>query len=170
MKRVLAFTQTSPCFYVPEVQVFIKKTAGKGEIARNEEFVLFPQCYLPFWRTFAIFMKFKIVVCRLFQFGKVQNLSFRKGLIRFRKKIVRLEFYATSTVFQLFNGDSSQIHVFWTTFNQYFTRPLSWHWWVSRSAITIILSAKAKSFKDFGLSRPGIEPTTSRPRSGRFNH
>ena len=34
-------------------------------------------------------------------------------------------FYAVSTVFQLFNGDSSQIHVSWTTFNQYLTSPLS---------------------------------------------
>ena len=25
---------------------------GKGEIARNEQFLLFPQCFLPFWRTF----------------------------------------------------------------------------------------------------------------------
>ena len=29
----------------------------------------------------AIFIKFEIVVCKLFQFGRVQNLSFGKGLI-----------------------------------------------------------------------------------------
>ena len=28
----------------------------------------------------AIFIKFKIVICKLFQFGRVQNLSFGKGL------------------------------------------------------------------------------------------
>ena len=28
-----------------------KKTVGKGEIARNEQFLLFPQCFLPVWRT-----------------------------------------------------------------------------------------------------------------------
>ena len=27
------------------------KTLGKGEIARNEQFLLFPQCFLSFWRT-----------------------------------------------------------------------------------------------------------------------
>ena len=28
-----------------------ENTVGKGEIARNEQFLLFPQCFLPFWRT-----------------------------------------------------------------------------------------------------------------------
>ena len=36
-----------------------------------------------------------------------------------------LEFYAISTVFQLLNGDSSQMHVPWTILNQYLTSPLS---------------------------------------------
>ena len=38
---------------------------GKGEIARNKQFLLFPQCFLPVWRTSAIFIKFEIVVCKL---------------------------------------------------------------------------------------------------------
>ena len=29
-----------------------KNTVGKGEIARNEQFLLYPQCFLHFWRTF----------------------------------------------------------------------------------------------------------------------
>ena len=56
--------------------------------------------------------------------------------------------YAVSTVFQLFNGDNSQIHVSWTFFfffNQYLTSSLSWHWLASRSAIPMILSAKGES-------------------------
>ena len=28
---------------------------GKGEIAHNEQFLLFPQCFLPIWRTFCHF-------------------------------------------------------------------------------------------------------------------
>ena len=43
----LTLSQTSPGFYVSVVQVF-ENTAGKGEIARNEQFLLFPQCFLPF--------------------------------------------------------------------------------------------------------------------------
>ena len=77
---------------------------------------------------------------------------------------------AVSTVFQLFSGDSSQIHISWTILYQYLTSPLSCRW----RASLIILTAKGKvtttNFKDSGLSRPGIEPTTSRLRGGRSNH
>ena len=45
----------------------------------------------------------------------------------FLEKFVK-GFYAVSTVFQLLDGDSSQIQVSWTIFNQYLTSPLSWHW------------------------------------------
>ena len=57
-----------------------ENTVGKGEIARNEQFLLFPvfnthlQNFLPF------FIQFKIVVCNLFQFGGVKNLLFGKSL------------------------------------------------------------------------------------------
>ena len=52
-------------------------------------------------------------------------------------------FYAVSTGFHLFDGDSSQIYVYWTIyFNQYLTSPLSWQWRASHSAIPIIPSAK----------------------------
>ena len=56
-----------------------------------------------------------------------------------------LGFYVVSKVFQLFNSDNSQIHVFWTIFNQYLTSLLSGHWRASRSAIPIILSTKRES-------------------------
>ena len=29
-----------------------ENTVGKGEITRNEQFLLFPQCFLPVWITF----------------------------------------------------------------------------------------------------------------------
>ena len=32
-----------------------ENTVGKGEIARNEQFLLFPQCFLPIWITFCHF-------------------------------------------------------------------------------------------------------------------
>ena len=32
-----------------------ENTVGKEEIARNEQFLLFPQCFLPIWRTFCEF-------------------------------------------------------------------------------------------------------------------
>ena len=48
-----------------------ENTVGKGEIARNEQFHLFPQCFLPIWITFCHVVKFEIVVCELFHFGRV---------------------------------------------------------------------------------------------------
>ena len=48
-----------------------ENTVGKGEIARNEQFLLFPQCFLPIWITFCHFVKLEIVVCKVFQFGRV---------------------------------------------------------------------------------------------------
>ena len=48
-----------------------ENTVGKAEIARNKQFFLFLQRFLPFWRTFAIFTKFEIVVCKLFHFERV---------------------------------------------------------------------------------------------------
>ena len=37
--------------------------------------------FYPSGELFAIFMEFKIVVCKLFQFGRAKNLSLGKGLI-----------------------------------------------------------------------------------------
>ena len=48
-----------------------ENTVGKGEIACYEQFLLFPQCFYPFWTVFFHFIIFKIVVCQLFQFGRV---------------------------------------------------------------------------------------------------
>ena len=40
-----------------------ENTVGKGEIARNEQFVLFPKCFLSVWRSFCHFHQ--IQNCRL---------------------------------------------------------------------------------------------------------
>ena len=53
----------------------LENTVGQEEMARNEKFLLFPQWLShPFGELSAIFIKFEIVVCKLFQFGSVQNL------------------------------------------------------------------------------------------------
>ena len=67
----LTLPQTSPCFNMSGVQVF-ENTSGKGEIACQEQFLLFSQCFLPFWITFCQFHK--IQNCRL------QTLSVWKSL------------------------------------------------------------------------------------------
>ena len=45
----LTLSQTSPGFYV-SAENLLKTLWGKGEIARNQQFLLFPQCFLPIWR------------------------------------------------------------------------------------------------------------------------
>ena len=50
----------------------VENTVGNGEIARNEQFLLFPQCFLPVWKTFCHFPQ--ISNCRL------QTLSDKKCL------------------------------------------------------------------------------------------
>ena len=45
----LTLSQTSPCFYVSE------NTAGKGEIAYKEQFLIFPSVFYPFGELSAIF-------------------------------------------------------------------------------------------------------------------
>ena len=61
-----------PWFFTSLQYKSFENTAGKGEIARNEQFLLFPQCFLYlFGELTAIFNKLEIVVCKLFQFRRV---------------------------------------------------------------------------------------------------
>ena len=55
LKDVLTVCQTSPGFLCVCSTSLLKKTVGKGEIARNEQFLLFLQCFLLVWRTFCHF-------------------------------------------------------------------------------------------------------------------
>ena len=48
------------------------RTVGKGEFARNEQFLLFPQCFLSVWKPVYIFHQ--ILNCRL------QSVSVWKSL------------------------------------------------------------------------------------------
>ena len=49
-----------------------ENNVGNGEIARNEQFLLFPQCFFYLYGELpALFIKLKIVACKLFQFEKV---------------------------------------------------------------------------------------------------
>ena len=48
-----------------------ENTVGKGKIALIEQFLLYSQFFYPFRELSAIFIKFKIVVCKLFQNGRV---------------------------------------------------------------------------------------------------
>ena len=65
----LYLSQTSPGFYVS-----FENTVGKGEIARNEQFLLFPKCFPPVKRTFCHFHQIRS--CRLQTLSVWKNLKF----------------------------------------------------------------------------------------------
>ena len=75
----LTLYQTSPGFYVSAVQVFWKH-CGKRRNCSWQAIPPFPTVFYLFGELSAIFILFEIVVCKLFQFGGVWNLSFGKGL------------------------------------------------------------------------------------------
>ena len=60
----------------------LKTLREKEKLLVTSNFSSSRSVFYPFDKLSAIFIKFKIVVCKLFQFGRVKNLSFGKGLIR----------------------------------------------------------------------------------------
>ena len=56
-----------------------ENTLEKGEIARNEQFLLFLPCLLAFEEHSAILSKVKIVVCKPFQFEESKICHLGKG-------------------------------------------------------------------------------------------
>ena len=78
-KLTLTLSQTRPGFTCLQLKSF-ENTVGKGEIDRDEHFLLFQQFFLPIWRTFCHFHH--ILNCRLqtLSVWKSLNLSFGKGL------------------------------------------------------------------------------------------
>ena len=57
-----------------------ENTVRKGEIALNEQFLLFLQCFCPLRKFSSIFINFRIVIHKLFHFERVYNLWFGKEL------------------------------------------------------------------------------------------
>ena len=56
------------------------KTPWEDKLLVTSNFPFSLSVFYPFEELSAIFIKFVFVVCKLFQFGRVQNLSFGKGL------------------------------------------------------------------------------------------
>ena len=57
----------------------LENTVGKGEIARNEQFLLFPQCFLPFWRPFYHFHNFKMSSANSLSLEESKSCRLGKG-------------------------------------------------------------------------------------------
>ena len=76
---ILTISQASLFLRVCKSSSLFENTVGKGEIARNEQFLLFPQCFLSFCGDLtAIFIKFNTVVCKL-TFEKSKQYRPRKS-------------------------------------------------------------------------------------------
>ena len=55
---VLVNCPNRPWFLCVCSRIILKTLWEKGEIACNKQFLLFPQCFLPGWRTFCYFHQF----------------------------------------------------------------------------------------------------------------
>ena len=75
---MLTLFQTSPCFNVCSV-CLTKALWEEEKLLVPNNFSFSYSVFYPFGELPAIFMKSKTVICRLFQFGRVLNLSFGKG-------------------------------------------------------------------------------------------
>ena len=62
------------------ISSFLKTLLEKKKLLVTSNFSLSHSVFYPFGQLSAILIKLKIVVCKVFQFGKVQNLLFGKGL------------------------------------------------------------------------------------------
>ena len=68
--KELTLSQTSPGFYVSAVQAFWKHWE-KEKLLVTSNFSFSHSVFYPFGELSAIFINFEIVVCKLFQFGRV---------------------------------------------------------------------------------------------------
>ena len=57
LKEIQSFNPipNKPWFFTCLQDKSLENAVGKGEIALCEQFLIFPQCFLPFWRTFCLF-------------------------------------------------------------------------------------------------------------------
>ena len=73
MRKIPSYTFPKQALVFTSMQYkSFENTVGKGEIAHNEQFLLFPQCFLTIWIAFCRFHQ--ILNCRL------QTLSVWKSL------------------------------------------------------------------------------------------
>ena len=63
----------------------LKTLREKEKLLITSNFSFSHSVFYPFGEHSAIFFQFQIVVCKLFQFGKVQNLLFGKGITEISK-------------------------------------------------------------------------------------
>ena len=71
VRMILTLSQTSPGFYLSAAQAFRKHCGKKEKSLITSNFSFSPSVFYPFGELSVIFIRFVIVVCKLFQFGRV---------------------------------------------------------------------------------------------------
>ena len=82
----------------------LKTLWKKEKLLVTSNFSISHSVFYPFGELSAIFIKFKIVVCKLFQFGRVKNLSFGKWLNSLGSAVGRVQ------VFRIERGGGGGVH------------------------------------------------------------
>ena len=67
----LTLSQTNPGFYVSAVEAFFKTLWEKEKLLVTSNFSFSHSVFYPFGKLSAIFINLEIVVCKLFQFGRL---------------------------------------------------------------------------------------------------
>ena len=75
----LTLSQTSPDFFTCLQHKSFENTVGKGEIARNEQFLLFPQCFLPFKKILPFSLNLKLSFANSFSLEESKICRLGKG-------------------------------------------------------------------------------------------
>ena len=68
----------------------LKTQREKEKLLVMSNFSFYHSVFCPFGKVSVNFIKFKIVICEFFQFGRVLNLSFGKGLTHYQTTNFRL--------------------------------------------------------------------------------
>ena len=80
-KRYINFNPSNKPWFLRVCSTSLWKTLWEKEkLLVTSNFSFSHRVFNPFGKLAAIFIKFEIIVCKVFEIGRVENLSFGKGL------------------------------------------------------------------------------------------
>ena len=121
-RKGLTLSQTSPGFLRVCSTNLLKTLWEEEKLLVMSNFSFSHSVFCPIRKLSTIFINFEIVVCKLFQFGRAQNLSFGKGL-RCQNHEKNFGYYKEifhKYLCQISNQSQIFLHLaFYTTFSSY---------------------------------------------------
>ena len=146
-----------PCFFTGLHYKSFENLVGKGEIARYEQFLIFPQCFLPVWRTCCHFHQSWNCSLLTLSVWKSLKLSSGKGLCRKRANR-ELKTFCQTTNFRSFHNERvcrRQIE----SFKKYW-KALQKGWGALRGSVVKCLTRNPGDFLGSVPGQEGSEPQT----------